>query len=170
MGEAGLGVGLDAEVGAPLGAAGTDSAGAQPFGDHRVAGRQPGHAGPGGSDPAGPLVPGDHRIADIGWRAPPVEQFQVGAADPGGDHPDQHLARAGPGGLDVFHRRCARFADDERSHRAPSMISDPIFRSTYGWDWEGDRSVPSRRVRAARYSATTRSVSSATEVSAVALS
>ena len=116
VGEAGLGVPGRAKVGPSLGAAVADAAGAQPLGHHRVARGEVAHPGAERLDPPGPFVSRHHRVADVGGRPAAVEQLEVGAADPGGLHRDQHLPGARDRLRHVGDGRPPRPGDDQCEH------------------------------------------------------
>ena len=81
--------------------------------DHVVAGLEPGHVRPHFLDDTGALVAEDERQRQ-GDEAP--QGAEVGVADAGGVHLDQHLVGAGLGSVDRLDDDFARLADDGCSH------------------------------------------------------
>ena len=90
-----------AEVLPALAAVAADPAGvAQPRHPDAVADPEFFHPRPHGGHRAGNLMTEDQGQFGLGQL--PVHDMQIGAADPAGPHPDEHLLRAGPGNQDFL--------------------------------------------------------------------
>src|SRR5262249_59325514 len=89
-----------------------------------VARLEAGHAVADGLHHAGALVPQEHRVG----MAPPVllDHVQVAVADAGRLDPDQHLAGAGRGDIDLLERHDAPLAEDYAlvSHERSSSLTE----------------------------------------------
>jgi hypothetical protein len=89
---------------------------------HRVTDLQLGDVRSDLGHPAGELVPRDHRQAR---RELPLQDVQVGAADPAGGDLDHHVAAARARVVDALHRDLTWCADHRCSHETTSLRSAP---------------------------------------------
>src|SRR4029078_8190773 len=131
--EAELVVGL-AEVRVSGPAAGADTAVAEPFADHAVAGLDAGHAFADRLDDPAPFVPRDAGVAHPAAVQLPLEHLDVGAAEPGVPAAHQHVSRPAGRGLHLPVDDLVRALDHDRLHGSSLFrwISPAGVRSRFG--------------------------------------